>query len=109
MPDAAGLSTLFVHASRSDDLWHALCIVFRNNVAFPRESETRAMPNEFTVVGEDRDDDSHLLVVGADGKYYDYAAAHDHLSPVEPDERWIVQQRSDDLFVESAEWGRTSS
>ena len=61
------------------------------------------MPIEFTVVGEHRDDDTHLLVVGADGKYYDYAAGRDHFSLVDPDERWVVQQRSDDFFVESAE------
>jgi hypothetical protein len=67
------------------------------------------MPIEFTVVGEHRDDQSQLLVMGTDGKYYGYAAARDLFSPVEPDERWVIQQRSDDLFVDSAEWGTKSS
>ena len=66
------------------------------------------MPIEYTVVGEHRDDETQLLVVGADGKYYGYAAAHDHFSPVEPDDQWIVQPRSDDLLGDSAEQERGS-
>jgi hypothetical protein len=67
------------------------------------------MPIEFTVVGEHRNDQTQLLVMGADGKYYGYTAARDHFSSVEPDDQWIVQQRRDDLFVDSVEWERSSS
>lgn len=46
------------------------------------------MPNEFTVVGENRDDESELLVLGADGYYYEYDPAHEQFSRIEPDETW---------------------
>jgi len=46
------------------------------------------MPNEFTVVGENRDDDTHLLVVGADGNYYEYDPSREHMAMTEPDEQW---------------------
>jgi len=49
-----------------------------------------AMPNEFTVVGEHRDDETQLLVVGTDGMYYGYQPAREQISPVEPDEHWTV-------------------
>jgi hypothetical protein len=48
------------------------------------------MPNEFTVIGEHNDDDAHLLVVGADGRYYDYVADQERFVPVELDEHWTV-------------------
>jgi hypothetical protein len=48
------------------------------------------MPNEFTVVGEHNDDDAHLLVVGADGRYYDYFAAQEQFEPIKPDGQWTV-------------------
>lgn len=48
------------------------------------------MPNEFTVVGEHKEDESELLVMGADGKYYEYDLHRDRLSPVEPDEQWEI-------------------
>lgn len=48
------------------------------------------MTNEFTVIGEHRDDQTHLLVLGADGHYYGYSPAREELSPVVPNEDWIV-------------------
>lgn len=67
------------------------------------------MTNEFTVVGEHRDDATQLLVVGADGKYYGYAATRDQFSPVEPDDQWVVKGRSDDLLAASVELPSASS
>ena len=43
------------------------------------------MPVEFTIVGEHLADPAHLLVLGADGAYYDYEPAHEQLAPTEPD------------------------
>lgn len=55
------------------------------------------MPNEFTVVGENRDDESHLLVVGADGNYYGYSPGHERIIPVVPNERWTLFASADVL------------
>ncbi|MGD9713791.1 MAG: hypothetical protein AB7V46_17275 [Thermomicrobiales bacterium] len=46
------------------------------------------MQIEFTVVGEHREEPSRFLVVGADGDYYEYDPAREHIAAVEPDERW---------------------
>lgn len=46
------------------------------------------MPNEFTVIGEDTNDATRLLVVGTDGRYYGYFPAEERIVPVEPDDRW---------------------
>lgn len=48
------------------------------------------MPNEFTLIGERRDDESHLLVLGEDGHYYSYLPARESLSPTELDEGWVM-------------------
>lgn len=48
------------------------------------------MPNEFTVVGENRDDDTELLVLGTDEKYYGYDPSREQFSVTEPDERWEI-------------------
>lgn len=51
------------------------------------------MTNEFTVVGEHRDDELELLVLGADGSYYGYRPAQEAIRPVQPDEEiWIITQ-----------------
>ncbi len=47
------------------------------------------MTNEFTVIGEHRDDDTQLLVLGADGRYYGYVIGHERISRVHPDETWV--------------------
>ena len=59
------------------------------------------MPNEFTVVGENKDDETELLVLGADGKYYEYDPAHEQFSHVEPDEHWEMFPDTDDVEVAS--------
>jgi hypothetical protein len=53
------------------------------------------MPNEFTVVGEHRDDRTQLLVLGADGQYYRYLPAQDRFTQVEPDGAWLVFEDAD--------------
>ena len=47
------------------------------------------MTNEFAVIGEHREDNTNLLVLGADGRYYEYDPAHEQFSTIEPDERWL--------------------
>ena len=46
------------------------------------------MTIEFTVVGENREEPSQFLVIGADGHYYGYDPAREQISPIEPDGRW---------------------
>lgn len=46
------------------------------------------MPNEFMVIGENKDNEGELLVKGADGEYYEYDLMRERLSPVEPDDHW---------------------
>lgn len=48
------------------------------------------MVNVFTVVGEHKVDDTRLLVLGADGRYYDYFPARQRFVPVDPDTHWLV-------------------
>jgi hypothetical protein len=48
------------------------------------------MTNEFNVIGQRKDDDLHLLVRGDDGRHYDYSLASEQVSPVNPDERWVI-------------------
>lgn len=48
------------------------------------------MTNEFTVIGEHRENPLELLVLGADGGYYGYRLSHEDVLPVEPDENWII-------------------
>ncbi|HEV2122391.1 MAG TPA: hypothetical protein VGW38_06420 [Chloroflexota bacterium] len=58
------------------------------------------MPNEPTVVGERRDDNTHLLVVGGDGQYYGYFPETEGLAPVEPGEEWLIYQDADERVPE---------
>ena len=52
------------------------------------------MTNEFNVIGQRKDDDLHLLVRGDDGQHYDYSVAREQVSPVDPDERWVIDGTS---------------
>jgi hypothetical protein len=54
------------------------------------------MTNEYNVIGEHKDNDRHLLVVGDDGRHYDYSLDSDAVSPVDPDERWQVDEEPPD-------------
>ena len=47
------------------------------------------MTNEFIFVGENKDDDEQFLVLGDDGKYYEYNLHRESLEPVDPgDDEW---------------------
>jgi 6-phosphogluconolactonase/glucosamine-6-phosphate isomerase/deaminase len=48
------------------------------------------MPYEFTVIGEHRNDEYQLLVLGTDGHFYDYDPAREGFSRIEPDENWNI-------------------
>lgn len=49
------------------------------------------MTNEFTFVGENRDDDTQFLVLGDDGRYYEYNPLRETFVPVDPgDDDWDV-------------------
>ena len=50
------------------------------------------MVNEYNVIGEQKDDDQHLLVVGDDGQYYDYSPLGETIEPVDPDDSWQVDE-----------------
>lgn len=58
------------------------------------------MPNEFMVVGEHKEDESELLVMGADGKYYEYDLQRDRFSPVEPDDQWEIFPSAEEVSNE---------
>lgn len=54
------------------------------------------MTNEFTVVGEHKNNELHLLVLGADGGYYEYDPLREVVHPVEPDEEtWTILHRAE--------------
>lgn len=54
------------------------------------------MTNEFTVVGEHKENELELLVLGADGGYYEYDPLHEAVRPVEPDEAtWTITARAE--------------
>ncbi len=55
------------------------------------------MTNVFAVVGERRDDPTHLLVLGEDGSYYDYALATGHAALTDPDESWTADPSAREL------------
>jgi hypothetical protein len=48
------------------------------------------MPYEFTFVGEHSTYDELLLVLGADGHYYEYHPAREEFSRVDPDDSWEI-------------------
>lgn len=53
------------------------------------------MPVVFAVVGEQRDDPDRLLMLGEDGRHYDYRLDSGQTAPVEPDEEeWRVDAGS---------------
>lgn len=57
-------------------------------------------PNELAVVGENKDDPEQLLLRDAEGNYYAYSLPEEDPRPVDPDERWTVEEESiPDLFA----------
>jgi hypothetical protein len=66
------------------------------------------MLNEFTVVGEHREDKSQFLVIGADGQYYEYNPAREQVSATVPDEHWEMIQGDEELPAETGSTEFTS-
>lgn len=48
------------------------------------------MPTVFAVVGENRDDPDRLLLLGADGRHYQYDLPAGTATPVVPDDGWVL-------------------
>lgn len=48
------------------------------------------MPTVFAVVGENRDDPDRLLLLGDDGRHYQYELPAGTTTPVVPDEQWLI-------------------
>jgi hypothetical protein len=59
------------------------------------------MPNEFMVVGEHREDETELLVKGADGLYYEYDPAREQFSRIEPDDQWEIFHDANEVLAEA--------
>ncbi len=58
------------------------------------------MTNIFAVVGEHRENPDHLLVLGDDGTYYDYALTTGQTAATEPDESWCTDAHATELEEE---------
>ena len=62
------------------------------------DSETFAFPPRkvsslatiFSVVGQHRDDPDRLLLLGEDGRHYQYDLPRDATTPVDPTDGWLV-------------------
>ncbi len=52
------------------------------------------MPTEYTVIGEHREEDTQLLVVGADERLYSYIPARESIMPTDLDETWVTHEDS---------------
>ena len=50
------------------------------------------MTNEYNVIGEHKENEEHLLVVGDDGQHYDYSLTSERVEPVQVDDRWNVDE-----------------
>jgi hypothetical protein len=77
-------------------------LVAANKALPPRRGALRfegdpLMTNVFAVVGERCDDPNHLLVLGEDGSYYDYALSTGHAAPTEPDESWTADPSAQEI------------
>lgn len=56
-------------------------------------------PNEFAVVGENKEDPTQLLLIGPDGNYYAYSLPAGDTQEVDPDDGWEVELTSpEELF-----------
>lgn len=55
-----------------------------------RFESTNNAPTDLSVVGENKDDPSQLLLLGSDGNHYAYSLPEDSIQQVEPDDRWDV-------------------
>lgn len=65
---------------------------------FPESNQTP--PNDLAVVGENKDDPTQLLLLGADGHYYAYALPDGDPEEIEPGEEWEIEPvETDELFT----------
>ena len=56
-------------------------------------------PNEFAVVGENKDDPDQLLLQDPNGAYYALTLPDGEARPIAPDEHWSVEtDTTDDVF-----------
>ncbi len=55
-----------------------------------RETQPPVDVCEFQVIGERKDDPGHLLLMGRDGRWYDYDVALETIAPAEPGDSWTV-------------------
>lgn len=60
------------------------------------------MTNDFSVIGHSRNDEDALLLIGDDGQHYAYDLLHDRLSPVEPDDGWVVDGADGTALADTA-------
>ena len=60
------------------------------------------MVNVFTVVGECREDPWRLLVMDAEGDYYDYLPAQERFTRVMADRVWVAYRRPGEVEVDVA-------
>lgn len=57
-------------------------------------------PNELAVVGENKNDPSQLLLLGADGHYYAYSLPDGDTKEIDPNDDWEVEATpSQELFT----------
>lgn len=59
------------------------------------------MTSEFNVVGEHKEDDQHLLVLGDDGQHYDFSLITESFEPVQVDDSWKVDEERSDLAMDA--------
>ena len=58
------------------------------------------MPIEFTVVGEHKEDNRLLLLLGADGQYYVYFPDTEEVAEIDPYDDWEIFERREDVEPE---------
>jgi len=59
-----------------------------------------APPTELAVVGENKDDPDHLLLMSPDGTYYAYTLPQGNTHEVDPDDSWSVDAvATEELFT----------
>jgi hypothetical protein len=62
---------------------HRPCVDTHQRPVHPSHGDP-AMPNVFSVIGENRDDPDHLLMLGSDGQHYDYRVTDGTTTPTDP-------------------------
>jgi hypothetical protein len=60
----------------------------------PLSYEDPAVPNIFSVIGENENDPDRLLLLGTDGQHYQYQLLDGTTSPVDLDEHWVIDSNA---------------